>query len=95
MTVIPDWERKALAATLTALAVTGYALHKGGTFPDYANAMEWILGLYITGQAAQQVGLAKFGLVAGSSVNATQKLSAQPRSSAAKPTPAVERDPTS
>jgi hypothetical protein len=64
MASVRDWERKAFAATLAFVAISVYALRFHATFTDYASAVEWILGIYITGQAAQQVGFAKFGLLA-------------------------------
>jgi hypothetical protein len=58
MAVWHDWERKAAAAFIVFVAVNVYAYLNHAIFAEYANAMEWILGIYITGYAAQQIGTA-------------------------------------
>jgi hypothetical protein len=62
---IRDWERKALAATAAFAAIAIYAVRKDAPFVEFANAVEWILGIYITGQAAHAIGAGKLGMVAG------------------------------
>lgn len=52
---IQDWERKAAASWIAFVAICVYAWHKGASFDQFANAIEWILGIYITGQAAQKI----------------------------------------
>ena len=61
---IRDWERKALAATAAFGAIAIYAVRKDAPFAEFANAIEWILGIFVTGQAVA-VGAGKLGMVAG------------------------------
>lgn len=53
------WERRAAAAFIAFVAVNVYAYVKAATFAEYANAIEWILGIFITGHTANQIIAAK------------------------------------
>ena len=61
---IRDWERKAIAAVAAFGAISVYAVRKDAPFAEFANAIEWILGIFVTGQAVA-VGAGKLGMVAG------------------------------
>ena len=50
-----EWERKAAASWIAFVAICLYAWRKDASFEMFANAVEWILGIYITGQAAQKI----------------------------------------
>ena len=61
---IRDWERKAIAAVAAFGAISVYAVRKDAPFAEFANAVEWILGIFVTGQAVA-IGAGKLGMVAG------------------------------
>jgi len=61
---IRDWERKAIAAVAAFGAISVYAVRKDAPFAEFANAIEWILGIFVTGQAVA-VGAGKLGMAAG------------------------------
>jgi hypothetical protein len=44
--------RKAAASGIAGTAVTVYAIWTRAPFAEFANAVEWILGIYLTGHAA-------------------------------------------
>jgi len=44
--------RKAAASGIAGAAVTVYAIWTRAPFAEFANAVEWILGIYLTGHAA-------------------------------------------
>ena len=65
MAVFDTENRKIMASGVALAAVTGYAVWDRADFSAFANAVEWILGIYITGHAAQGIAGAKFGLLGG------------------------------
>lgn len=44
--------RKAAASLIAGVAVVVYAIWSRAPFAEFANATEWILGIYLTGHAA-------------------------------------------
>jgi hypothetical protein len=46
--------RKALMSLGAVTLVTVYAYVRGASFSEYATAVEWILGIAVTGHVAQQ-----------------------------------------
>ncbi len=47
-----ETRRKAAASGIAGAAVTVYAIWTRAPFAEFANAVEWILGIYLTGHAA-------------------------------------------
>ncbi len=47
-----ETRRKAAASGIAGAAVTVYAIWARAPFAEFANAVEWILGIYLTGHAA-------------------------------------------
>jgi hypothetical protein len=61
-----EWERNAAAAFIAFASLCAYALYKRADFTDFANAIEWILGIFVAGHSAQQIAGAKAkGIPAG------------------------------
>lgn len=48
--------RKVTASLVAFVAVTGYAVHKGASFAEYASCIEWLLGSFLFAHAGQQIG---------------------------------------
>lgn len=49
-----EGHRKAVMALGAFIAITTYAYTRGATFAEYASAVEWVLGIVLTGHVAQQ-----------------------------------------
>ncbi len=49
-----ETRRKAAASGIAGAAVTVYAIWTRAPFAEFANAVEWILGIYLTGHAASE-----------------------------------------
>jgi hypothetical protein len=57
-----DTRRKAAASGIAGVIVVVYAFWTHAPFAEFANAVEWILGIFITGHAATDVLMNKKGL---------------------------------
>lgn len=62
-----ETRRKAAASTIAGMAVTIYAIWTHAPFAEFANAVEWILGIFLTGHAASDAMILAKGKAAPAS----------------------------